>query len=81
MELVLTTALLSLLPGALQGSPPALPSNFSRTDDSVINWDSGRTNIMVPPEREPGFWGADKRGECNKDRCPTPYSLVLGWVP
>ncbi|XP_008519428.2 serine protease 33 isoform X1 [Equus przewalskii] len=47
MELALTTALLSLLPGALQGSPPALPSNFSRTDDSVINWDSvcGRPQV------------------------------------
>nr|XP_023472290.1 serine protease 33 isoform X1 [Equus caballus] len=33
--------------GALQGSPPALPSNFSRTDDSVINWDSvcGRPQV------------------------------------
>lgn len=81
MELALTTALLSLLPGALQGSPPALPSNFSRTDDSVINWDSGRTNIMVPPEREPGFWGADKEGSVIKTGAPLLIALYLDGSP
>ncbi|XP_014648886.1 PREDICTED: serine protease 33 [Ceratotherium simum simum] len=40
MELALTATLLSLLLGALQGSTPALPSNFSWTSATGIDLDS-----------------------------------------
>lgn len=47
MELALAIILFSLLPGAPQESPPALPSNLSPGNASVRNLDSGRTDTGV----------------------------------
>lgn len=70
MELAITAILLSLHLRALQGSPPALPFNFTPTNAIAINLDSGRTNTRVGERGTAGerawVWGADK------ERCVIP---------
>ena len=65
MELALTAALLSLLPGALQGSTPALPANGSLTTAWARSLDSGRTDPGVGETAAAGqrarVWGQIKR--------------------